>query len=140
METKIDIAALCAERGLRLTSQRQAIVEVISQSDDHPSVEIIHRRAIRTDPKIAVATVYRTVRLLEEAGLLQRHDFGDGSARFEVNPDTHHDHLIDVQTGKVVEFVDPELEQLQLQIAEKLGYKLIDHRMELYGVALKGEE
>lgn len=140
MSAKIDIAALCAERGLRLTSQRQTIVGVISDSDDHPSVEAIHRRAVRSDPKIAVATVYRTVRLLEEAGLLQRHDFGDGSARFEVHPDTHHDHLIDVQTGKIVEFVDPELEQLQEQIAEKLGYKLIDHRMELYGVSLNDEK
>lgn len=136
METKIDIAALCAERGLRLTAQRQAVVEVISNSDDHPSVEIIHQRATEADSKIAVATVYRTVRLLEEAGLLQRHDFGDGSARFEINQDTHHDHLIDVQTGKVVEFLDPELEQLQKQIAEKLGFKLVDHRMELYGVKL----
>jgi Fur family transcriptional regulator, ferric uptake regulator len=136
METRIDIEALCAERGLRITEQRRVIARVISDSNDHPDVEELYRRASAVDPKISIATVYRTVRLFEEAGILDRHDFGDGRARYEAAPEAHHDHLIDVETGKVVEFVDPELEALQKQIAEKLGYRLVDHRMELYGVAI----
>jgi Fur family ferric uptake transcriptional regulator len=109
---------------------------VISEADDHPDVEELHRRSAALDPGISIATVYRTVRLFEEAGILDRHDFGDGRARYEAAPEAHHDHLIDVETGKVLEFVDPELEALQKQIAEKLGYRLVDHRMELYGVKL----
>jgi len=136
METRIDIEALCAERGLRITEQRRVIARVISDSDDHPDVEELYKRSSTVDPKISIATVYRTVRLFEEAGILDRHDFGDGRARYEAAPEAHHDHLIDVETGKVVEFVDPELEALQKEIAEKLGYRLVDHRMELYGVAI----
>jgi Fur family ferric uptake transcriptional regulator len=135
----IDIEALCAERGLRITEQRRVIARVLSESSDHPDVERLHERAVAVDPRISIATVYRTVRLFEEAGILDRHDFGDGRARYEAAPEAHHDHLIDVETGKVVEFVDPELEALQRQIAEKLGYRLVDHRMELFGVRLDRE-
>jgi Fur family transcriptional regulator, ferric uptake regulator len=130
----IDIEALCAERGLRITEQRRVIARVLSESEDHPDVERLHRRATRIDPGISIATVYRTVRLFEEAGILDRHDFGDGRARYEAAPEAHHDHMIDVETGNVIEFVDPELEVLQRQIAERLGFRLVDHRMELYGV------
>ena len=140
MHQSIDIEQLCADRGLRITEQRRVIARVLSESEDHPDVEQLHRRAARIDPKISIATVYRTVRLFEEAGILDRHDFGDGRARYEAAPEAHHDHLIDVETGKVVEFVDPELEALQKVIAEKLGYRLVDHRMELYGVRIDREE
>ncbi|SMQ59174.1 Fur family transcriptional regulator, ferric uptake regulator [Altererythrobacter xiamenensis] len=136
MQQRIDLEQLCADKGLRITEQRRVIARVLSESDDHPDVELVHQRASEIDPKISIATVYRTVRLFEEAGILDRHDFGDGRARYEAAPEAHHDHLIDVETGKVVEFVDPELEALQRQIAEKLGYRLVDHRMELYGVRL----
>lgn len=136
MHQAIDLEQLCAERGLRITDQRRVIARVISEADDHPDVEELHRRSAALDPGISIATVYRTVRLFEEAGILDRHDFGDGRARYEAAPEAHHDHLIDVETGKVLEFVDPELEALQKQIAEKLGYRLVDHRMELYGVKL----
>jgi len=132
----IDIEAICAERGLRITEQRRVIARVLSESDDHPDVERLHARAAAIDPGISIATVYRTVRLFEEAGILDRHDFGDGRARYEAAPEAHHDHMIDVETGKVIEFVDPELEALQRQIAERLGFRLVDHRMELYGVKL----
>lgn len=136
MPRKIDIEALCAEKGLRITEQRRVIAKVLSEADDHPDVEKLHERSSAIDPGISIATVYRTVRLFEEAGILERHDFGDGRARYEAAPESHHDHLIDVETGNVIEFVDPELELLQRQIAEKLGFRLVDHRMELYGVAL----
>lgn len=136
MHQTIDLEALCSERGLRITDQRRVIARVLSESEDHPDVEMLHQRASAIDPKISIATVYRTVRLFEEAGILDRHDFGDGRARYEPAPEAHHDHLIDVETGKVIEFVDPELEQLQKQIAERLGFRLVDHRMELYGVSL----
>ena len=140
MHQTIDLEALCAERGLRITEQRRVIARVLSESEDHPDVELLHKRANAIDPKISIATVYRTVRLFEDAGILDRHDFGDGRARYEASPEAHHDHLIDLETGKVVEFVDPELEALQKQIAEKLGYRLVDHRMELYGVRLDRED
>ena len=136
MHQPIDIEALCAERGLRITEQRRIIARVLSSSTDHPDVEALHARAAAEDPRISIATVYRTVRLFEEAGILDRHDFGDGRSRYEAAPEAHHDHLIDVESGKVIEFVDPELEALQRQIAEKLGYRLVDHRMELFGVKL----
>lgn len=139
MTQAIDVEALCAERGLRITDQRRTIAKVLSDSTDHPDVEKLHERASAIDPKISIATVYRTVRLFEEAGILDRHDFGDGRARYEAAPELHHDHLIDVETGKVIEFVDPELEELQKHIAEKLGFRLVDHRMELYGVKLDRE-
>jgi len=133
---KIDLEQLCADKGLRITEQRKVIARVLSDSDDHPDVEQLHERASKIDSGISIATVYRTVRLFEEAGILDRHDFGDGRSRYEPAPESHHDHLIDVESGKVVEFVDPELEALQRQIAEKLGFRLVDHRMELYGVRL----
>ncbi len=140
MNQPIDIEQLCADRGLRITEQRRIIARVLSESTDHPDVELLHERASAVDSKISIATVYRTVRLFEEAGILDRHDFGDGRARYEAAPEAHHDHLIDVESGKVVEFVDPELEALQKLIAEKLGYRLVDHRMELYGVRLDRED
>ena len=139
MHQPIDIEALCAERGLRITEQRRVIARVLSEAEDHPDVEHVHQRAAAIDSRISIATVYRTVRLFEEAGILDRHDFGDGRARYEAAPEAHHDHLIDVESGKVIEFVDPELEALQRQIAEKLGYRLVDHRMELFGVRLERE-
>jgi Fur family ferric uptake transcriptional regulator len=135
----IDIEALCVERGLRITEQRKVIAKVLSDATDHPDVEKLHERAVAIDPRISIATVYRTVRLFEEAGILDKHDFGDGRSRYEAAPEAHHDHMIDVETGKVIEFVDPELEALQRQIAERLGYRLVDHRMELYGVRLGRE-
>ena len=139
MHQKIDLEQLCADKGLRITEQRRVIARVLSESEDHPDVEQLHQRANAIDPGISIATVYRTVRLFEEAGILDRHDFGDGRARYEAAPEAHHDHLIDVESGKVIEFVDPEVEALQKQIAEKLGYRLVDHRLELYGVRLDRE-
>ena len=139
MPRNIDIEALCAEKGLRITEQRKVIAQVLSDAEDHPDVESVHERASAIDSGISIATVYRTVRLFEEAGILERHDFGDGRARYEAAPEAHHDHLIDVETGKVIEFVDPELESLQRQIAERLGFRLVDHRMELFGVRLGRE-
>lgn len=140
MAQRIDIEALCAQKGLRITEQRRVIARVISDSDDHPDVETLHERASAIDSGISIATVYRTVRLFEEAGILDRHDFGDGRSRYEAAPEAHHDHLIDVETGKVIEFVDPELEALQKVIAERLGYRLVDHRMELFGVAINRKD
>ena len=137
MHRPIDIEALCAEKGLRITEQRRVIARVLSEADDHPDVEALHARSSAIDPGISIATVYRTVRLFEEAGILERHDFGDGRSRYEAAAEAHHDHLINVETGEVIEFVDPELEALQKVIAEKLGYRLVDHRMELYGVVLE---
>ncbi|MDB5691302.1 MAG: ferric uptake regulation protein [Alphaproteobacteria bacterium] len=136
MSRRIDIEALCAEKGLRITEQRRVIARVLSESEDHPDVEALHARAAAIDSGISIATVYRTVRLFEEAGILERHDFGDGRARYEAAPESHHDHLIDVETGRVIEFADDELETLQKKIAERLGFRLVDHRMELYGVSL----
>ncbi|MBO9726313.1 Fur family transcriptional regulator [Novosphingobium sp.] len=140
MNQPIDLEALCAERGLRITEQRRIIARVLSESTDHPDVEKLHERATALDPGISIATVYRTVRLFEEAGILDRHDFGDGRARYEAAPEAHHDHMIDVESGQVIEFVDPELESLQRQIAEKLGFRLVDHRMELFGVRIDRED
>lgn len=131
------IEKLCIEKGMRMTEQRKLIARVLSTSKDHPDVEELHRRAVGLDPHISIATVYRTVRLFEESGILERHDFRDGRSRYEEVPETHHDHLIDMKSGKVVEFVDPEIERLQHEIARRLGYRLIDHRLELYGVPLE---
>jgi Fur family transcriptional regulator, ferric uptake regulator len=130
------IEKLCVEKGMRMTEQRRVIARVVSGSHDHPDVEELHRRAVAVDPHISIATVYRTVRLFEEAGILERHDFRDGRSRYEEVPETHHDHLIDMKSGKVIEFVEPEIERLQHEIARKLGYKLVDHRLELYGVPM----
>ncbi|MBX9944800.1 MAG: transcriptional repressor [Reyranella sp.] len=135
-DRKAKLEILCAERGLKMTDQRRVIARVLSESSDHPDVEAVHRRATAIDANISIATVYRTVRLFEEAGILAKHDFGDGRARYEETPDEHHDHLIDIQTGKVVEFHNDEIEELQRKIAEKAGYRLIGHRLELYGVPL----
>jgi Fur family ferric uptake transcriptional regulator len=130
---------LCVEKGMRMTDQRRVIARVLSESHDHPDVEELYARASKIDSHISIATVYRTVRLFEEAGILERHDFRDGRARYEEVPERHHDHLIDVQTGDVVEFRNEEIERLQEFIARELGYKLVDHRLELYGVPLKSE-
>jgi Fur family ferric uptake transcriptional regulator len=128
------IEKLCVEKGMRMTDQRRVVARVLSVAHDHPDVEEVYRRAQAVDPHISIATVYRTVRLFEEAGIIERHDFRDGRSRYEEMPDIHHDHLIDMKSGKVVEFVDPEIEALQRAIAQRLGYRLIDHRLELYGV------
>ena len=133
MTRKIDIEALCAEKGLRITEQRKVIARVLSEAEDHPDVEALHARASAIDPGISIATVYRTVRLFEEAGILERHDFRDGRARYEEISD-HHDHLIDLSTGRVIEFVNEDIEKLQRRVAEELGFDLVDHRLELYGV------
>lgn len=123
----------CIERGLRMTEQRRVIARVLSDATDHPDAEEVYNRASGLDPKISLATVYRTVRLFDEAGIIETHDFRDGRARYEIADSDHHDHLIDVQTGDVIEFMDEDIEELQKKIAEKLGYDLVDHRMELYG-------
>lgn len=130
------IEQLCEQKGLKLTEQRRVIARVLSNAEDHPDVDQLYRRATSIDPRISIATVYRTVRLFEEADILTRHDFGDGRARYEKMPSEHHDHLIDVQSGKVVEFHDAALERLQESIARRLGYRLVDHRLELFGVPI----
>jgi Fur family ferric uptake transcriptional regulator len=138
-DRKSKLEALCTERGLKMTDQRRVIARVLSDSSDHPDVEAVHHRATAIDPNISIATVYRTVRLFQEAGILAKHDFGDGRARYEETPDEHHDHLIDIQSGKVVEFHNDEIEELQRRIAEKAGYRLVGHRLELYGVPMDGK-
>ena len=127
----------CKQRGVRLTDQRKLIAKVMSQSSDHPDVDELHKRISKIDEKVSIATVYRTVKLLEESGIIEKHDFKGGKARYEQSPDIHHDHLIDVNTGEIVEFTDEEIEKLQNKVAEKLGYKLVDHRLELYGTKTK---
>jgi Fur family ferric uptake transcriptional regulator len=131
------IEKLCIEKGMRMTEQRRVIARVLSDAHDHPDVEELHRRAHAVDPHISIATVYRTVRLFEESGIITRHEFRDGRARYEEHSDEHHDHLIDMKTGQVVEFVDKEIEALQEAIARKLGYRLVDHRLELYGMPIE---
>ena len=131
------IEKLCVEKNMRMTDQRRVIARVLSEAHDHPDVEELYRRAHAVDPHISIATVYRTVRLFEESGIIERHDFRDGRSRYEEATESHHDHLIDMKTGQVVEFVDPEIEKLQQEIARRLGYKLVDHRLELYGVPLE---
>lgn len=130
---------LCVDKGLKMTEQRRIIARVLSEAADHPDVEAVHRRAVALDPKISIATVYRTVRLFEEANILARHDFGDGRARYEEATSDHHDHLIDMQTGHVIEFRNEEIEKLQRQVAERLGYRLVGHRLELFAVPLAGK-
>ncbi len=127
---------LCVEKGLKMTEQRRVIARVLSEAHDHPDVEELHRRAHAADPHISIATVYRTVRLLEESGIITRHDFRDGRSRYEEQRESHHDHLIDLKTGKVIEFSDKEIEQLQEAVARRLGYKLVEHRLELYALPL----
>jgi Fur family ferric uptake transcriptional regulator len=130
----------CAAKGMRMTDQRRVIAQVIEQSADHPDVEELYRRASHIDARISLSTVYRTLNLFEEAGLVTKHDFKDGRARFELIPDEHHDHLIDIRSGKVIEFRNEEIEAIQEVIAKRLGYKLVDHRLELYAVPLAAEE
>ena len=131
---------ICIEKGMRMTDQRRVIARVLSLAEDHPDVEEIHRRASEIDDRISIATVYRTMRLFEEAGVVERHDFQDGRARYEEASEDHHDHLIDLRSGEVIEFVNEEIERLQERIARDLGYKLIEHRLELYGVPLSAAE
>ena len=136
MATPSRIEELCLEKGMKMTGQRRVIARVLSEAQDHPDVEEVYRRAVQVDPHISIATVYRTVRLFEEANILERHDFGDGRSRYEEASDEHHDHLIDIQSGKVVEFRSPEIEALQREIAERFGFRLMGHRLELFGVPL----
>ena len=133
----IDVEQLCVEKGLKMTEQRRIIAKVLTESEDHPDVETLQERANKIDSKISIATVYRTVRLFEEANIIERHDFGDGKSRYEALPDEHHDHLIDLKSGKVIEFTNEQIEKLQHMVAKELGYELVDHRLELYGVPLK---
>lgn len=131
------IEKLCIEKNMRMTDQRRVIARVLSDAEDHPDVEEVYKRSTDIDNQISIATVYRTVRLFEEADILERHDFRDGRSRYELVTESHHDHMIDIETGEVIEFVDDEIEELQKTISKKLGYNLIDHRMELYGVKIK---
>jgi Fur family ferric uptake transcriptional regulator len=134
MPTRLE--QICLEKGLRMTEQRRVIARVLSDSQDHPDVELVYKRASEIDDTISISTVYRTVRMFEENGILERHDFGDGRARYEEASEDHHDHLINVQTGQVIEFTSEQIEELQKKIAEELGFELIDHRLELYGKPL----
>lgn len=127
---------LCVIKGMRMTEQRRVIARVLQSSKDHPDTEEVYRRSSAIDDKISISTVYRTVKLFEDAGIIERHEFGDGRSRYETVPDEHHDHLINLKTGQVIEFKNEEIEALQETIAEKLGYRLVDHRLELYGVPL----
>ena len=127
----------CMEKGVRLTDQRKLIAKVMSEADDHPDVDELHKRVNRLDAKISIATVYRTVKLFEESGIVAKHDFKGNKARYEQAPQEHHDHLIDINTGEITEFVNEDIEKLQKEVAEKLGYKLVDHRLELYGSKIK---
>lgn len=135
----LNLEEACAARGMRMTDQRRVIAQVLEAAGDHPDVEELYRRASAVDPRISLSTVYRTVNLFEEAGLVTKHDFKDGRARFEPIPDEHHDHLIDIRSGKVIEFRNEEIEAIQEVIARKLGYRLVDHRLELYAVPLEGK-
>ena len=133
------LEAVCADKGMRMTEQRRVIARVLQAADDHPDVEELYRRASAVDPNISISTVYRTVKLFEDAGIIERHVFGDGRSRYETLPEEHHDHLIDLRSCTVIEFRDEEIEKLQQKIAQKLGYKLVDHRLELYAVPLDRE-
>ena len=137
--SKSTILSRCEAHGLRMTDHRRTIAGVLEAATDHPDVEELYNRASDADPRISLATVYRTVKLFEEAGILEKHEFGDGRARYESSDRDHHDHLIDVNSGDVIEFVDPDIEALQEKIAAKLGYRLMGHRLELYGVPIKGK-
>ena len=133
---KPNIEALCAAKGMRMTEQRRIIARVLAASDDHPDVEELYRRCIKVDDNISISTVYRTVKLFEDAGIIARHDFREGRARYEQSPESHHDHLINLRTGEVIEFRSEDIERLQTEMARKLGYRLVDHRLELYAVPL----
>lgn len=138
MQSKIE--QMCVEKGLKMTGQRKVIAEIISNADDHPDVEEIYKRVSAQESKIGIATVYRTVRMFEEANIIEKHDFGDGRARYEPISDEHHDHLIDIRNNKVIEFCNHQIERLQAQIAAEHGYKLVDHRLELYCVPIEEDE
>jgi len=130
------IEARCAAKGMRMTEQRRVIARVLAQSDDHPDVEELYRRCVKVDDRISISTVYRTVRLFEDAGIIEKHDFRDGRARYEPSSEAHHDHLINLRSGEVIEFQSEEIERLQAEVARRLGYRLVDHRLELYAVPL----
>ncbi len=138
MQSRIE--RICADKGLKMTDQRRTIAQVLSESIDHPDVDLVYQRATALDPRISIATVYRTVRLFEEANILEKHDFGDGRARYEEASDDHHDHLIDIKTGEVIEFYNSEIEALKEKIAKELGYDLVDHRLELYATPLSSDD
>lgn len=138
MPTPSRIERLCIDKGMKMTGQRRIIAQVLSEATDHPDVEEVYRRAAEVDPKISIATVYRTVRLFEEAAILERHDFGDGRARYEEASEIHHDHLIDLHSGRVIEFQNPEIEEIQRRIAAEHGFRLVGHRLELFGVPIDG--
>ncbi len=135
-----NIEALCAAKGMRMTEQRRTIARVLAAADDHPDVEELYRRCVKVDEHISISTVYRTVRLFEDAGIIERHDFREGRARYETAPEAHHDHLINLRNGDVIEFQSEDIERLQAEVARKLGYKLVDHRLELYAVPLKDDK
>ena len=137
MNSSIDIENKCLKQGVRLTDQRKLVAKVMSESKDHPDVDELHKRVSKLDSKISIATVYRTVKLFEEAGIISKHDFKGTKARYEQTTQEHHDHLIDINTGEITEFVNADIEKLQKKVAEKLGYKLVDHRLELYGSKIK---
>ena len=132
-----DIENKCIKKGVRLTDQRKLVAKIMSESDDHPDVDELHKRVSKLDSKISIATVYRTVKLFEESGIIAKHDFKGNKARYEQTTQEHHDHLIDINTGEITEFVNDDIEKLQKQVAAKLGYKLVDHRLELYGSKIK---
>ena len=133
----VDIESKCKQKGVRLTDQRKVIAKVMSETASHPDVDELHKKVSKHDSKISIATVYRTVKLFEEAGIVEKHDFKGNKARYEQAPEEHHDHLIDINSGEITEFVNEEIEKLQKQVAEKLGYRLVDHRLELYGSKIK---
>jgi Fur family ferric uptake transcriptional regulator len=135
-----DIEALCSAKGMRMTEQRRIIARVLAESDDHPDVEELYRRSVKVDDRISISTVYRTVKLFEDAGIIERHDFREGRARYEQLRESHHDHLINLRSGEVIEFQSEEIERLQAEVARRLGYRLVDHRLELYAVPLDGDD
>ena len=135
-----NIEALCAAKGMRMTGQRRVIARVLAESDDHPNVEELYQRCAKVDEHISISTVYRTVKLFEDAGIIERHDFREGRARYEQSPESHHDHLINLRTGEVIEFRSEDIERLQSEVARKLGYKLVDHRLELYAVPISDDK
>ncbi|HBF30484.1 Fur family transcriptional regulator [Rhizobium sp.] len=139
-ETTKTLEELCTDRGMRMTEQRKIIARILQESEDHPDVEELYRRSSLVDAKISISTVYRTVKLFEDAGIIARHDFRDGRSRYETLPEEHHDHLIDLKNGVVIEFRSPEIEALQERIAREHGFTLVDHRLELYGVPLKKDD
>jgi Fur family ferric uptake transcriptional regulator len=139
-DEKTNIEALCAAKGMRMTEQRRTIARVLAQADDHPDVEELYRRCSAVDEHISMSTVYRTMRLFEDAGIIERHDFREGRSRYETSTEGHHDHLINLRSGEVIEFRSEEIERLQAEVARRLGYKLMDHRLELYAVPLNDEK